>query len=150
MTIEEAIARLLGSYGEPRDGSPEVLLAEYRRVMTGYAPEVIAIGCDAIIDNETFWPRPAVLRKHLTAAATRVALERERRDRKAVDDQTFTGERDPRVGELLAELAKTMRRAVSTKAHEDSPPQPKDTSREAFRAMQMASRNRIHRSDKRS
>lgn len=150
MTIEEAIARLLGNYGEPRDGSPEVLLAEYRRVMTGCAPDVIALGCDLIIDTETFWPRPAVVRKHLHAAASRIAVERERRDRKKLNEETFTGERDPRVGEMLSDLAKAMRADTTARAEAEPKTKPvPPVDRQKFEAMRTKSQNLFHRQEKR-
>ena len=72
MTVEQFIDRMMSVYGPPRTIDMDAFFAEWSRTLKGASAEVLAKAADRIVDELTFWPRPAEAREAIRKAAIEV------------------------------------------------------------------------------
>lgn len=66
---DRAIARLTGTFGEPRTPDPEIFLEEFAKAISGWSLKVLDKACDEVIRTSTFWPKPAEIIEKCKAIA---------------------------------------------------------------------------------
>ncbi len=143
MTPQEFIARLVTMFGEPKTDDVGVFLDEYARVLSGFEPHILAEAIKRVIDNETFWPRPAELRKHALAVAERLQADKRRQsfiNDKIAQRRTLSDEERARHDVLMASFHEFMRDHATGSFEERT--RLADTTRPAFERMQRTSPNR--------
>ncbi len=108
MTIDEMIARFLAVFGEPRSDHAEMFLAEYHRSLAGTSPAVLEAATSAVIDSEDYWPRPATLKRYVSAAAARLQANRRPAEHAPIDPTPPSPEARARVAGMLGALKRHM------------------------------------------
>lgn len=69
--VNDMINRFATMWGEPKTDNVDVYLHEYHRALGGTDPDLLEAATNACIDTETYWPRVAVVRKHIEIASYR-------------------------------------------------------------------------------
>lgn len=149
MSVETLIERLTAVFGEPRTDAPEIFLAEYRRSLSGYAADVLEKAGDRVINDATYWPRPAEVRKAAGAVAEEIeAINRAAQAVSRAEHQPFVSTpQDPDEKRRVQEAFVAYKRELAAESLE----QPEPVKQEwltlgQFRAMQLASPNKgLHR-----
>jgi hypothetical protein len=135
------VKRLLAVLGEPGGSDPAAFLSEYIRILGSYRPDVVALASDLVVDTESFWPRPAELRRHLGTATTR--LYPRTPEPVAPERPPLTDDEKARADALMRRLRTQLGTAKAADA--DAPRPLADVTRDAFAQMQQMSRTYLHR-----
>ena len=72
MTVDDFLARMVSVYGSPNTPDERAFYAEWRRSLKGASAEVLAKAAERIVDELTFWPRPAEAREAIRKAAIEI------------------------------------------------------------------------------
>jgi len=78
-TVREAVVGALRDFARAYKRTADDVLASvdlYERVVRDYLPEAVASGADRALEEERFFPAPAVLRKHVAEAHERIVRSR--------------------------------------------------------------------------
>lgn len=160
MTVEQFIDRMMSVYGPPRTIDMDAFFAEWSRTLKGASAEVLAKAADRIVDELTFWPRPAEAREAIRKAAIEVQGRRsayvppEHRPFDEPDPVKILGTRRPDYVPPTPEEAEASRSRVAAMAAEFIASQRQDRvkpfvdwasgQRPAFEFMQATSPNGFH------
>ena len=137
--IADLIARFTAIWGESKTADGDTLLGEYERILKGVRADVLQLTGDLCIDNETFWPRPAEVRKHLTTAHARLNKYIPPEHREFAEQPPVDPEMRARVGALMKQFVKTIAHAQD--APDAKPNYWRDVTKPAFEEMQRNSKN---------
>lgn len=144
MTPEQLIQRFVAVWGEPKTDYADTFIAEYQRILDGQRADVLVLTGDLCIDQESYWPRPADVRRHLSTAVSRLVKYIPPEHRPIEDAPPIDPEMRDRVGAVMNDLVKKMR--VAQDPPEDRPNYWRDVTKPAFEDMQRNSPNaKLHR-----
>lgn len=147
MTVTQFITRLMNIYGQPKSEDVRGFFDEYREILKSAPADALKITADEIVRTEEFWPRPATLYRHLNVVLTR--LESKKRHVNPEHAPFRDADPDPesraRVDALFKATVAKLKTITPTcgPGRFEATPEPYDTSRPAFEAMQK--RNAMHR-----
>lgn len=144
--VDELLRRFASAFGRPASDNPEGLVAEYRRALAFYddKPKILRRAANIVIDSREnpFWPPVGVVRKAIEKAIAETAPPPAPPQRQ--EPTPPTAEERARADALVAALRRAV--AAMDMATDKPPPEPLDTSRPVFEAMQDYSPNRrLHR-----
>jgi hypothetical protein len=151
MSYTKLIARFINVWGEPKVSDPEQFLSEYERILAGCSAQVLEKIGDMAIDSETYWPRPADVRKHRDKAIYWTSPPKTHRP---AEHQEFTPRAsdtpvDPEMAARVQALVNEFKQQMAARrlATEEAKPQLDwaRTQRPGFEEMQANSPNGIHR-----
>lgn len=144
MTPEQLIQRFIAVWGEPKTDYADTFIAEYQRILAGQPANVLTLTGDLCVDQETYWPRPADVLRHLWKARERLIKYTPPEHQPIEDGPPVDPEMRARVGELMKELAKKL--SVAQEPLEEKKNYWRDVTRPAFEDMQRNSPNQfLHR-----
>lgn len=137
MTPEQLIQRFVAVWGEPKTDYADTFIAEYQRILAGQRGDVLKLTGDLCVDQETYWPRPADVRRHLNTASGRLNKYIPPEHREFPDQEPVDPEMKARVGKLMADLVKKL--SVAQDAPDAKPNYWRDVTKPAFEEMQRES-----------
>lgn len=59
MTIDAFVQRMLAMFGPPNTADPETFIAETRKALNGWRPDILAEAADRIVKTAKWFPKPA-------------------------------------------------------------------------------------------
>lgn len=145
--VNDMIQRFMAQWGEPKTPHIEIFLGEYERALRGTDPDMLIAATDACIDTETYWPRVAIVRRHIDIACAR----REAAERYKAPEHQPIPDGPPPSPEMRARVAALLAKGKAALQAMDDPVEAKpnywrDVTKPAFEEMQRNSPNaKLHR-----
>ncbi len=144
--VPTMIERFAAQWGDPKTPNDEMFLGEYERALSGTDPDILREATDTVIDSETYWPRVAIVKRHVEAAAVRRDTSRRYKnpEHQPFDDAPHNPEMKARVAALLSKATEVLR-GMGDPIKGPTEPLP-DVTKPAFEDMQRNSPNpHLHR-----
>ena len=141
-SVDTVMLRMIAMFGEPRTEYPEVFLADYRKALDGWNPEVLDKATDRVQQSCVFWPKPAEFLEQARIVASEIERAKPRRPAEHEDIQII--KRSPEQIAMAQELVDNFSRFVADKTitHPTAATDWKRGQRDGFEAMQRNSPNR--------
>lgn len=137
--VNDMINRFTTLWGDPKTDNIDVYLHEYHRALDGTDPDLLEAATDACIDTETYWPRVAVVKRHVDIASSKRPSRY-----KPAEHQPIAG--PPPSPEMKARVAALLAKGKAVLQAMQDPPDAKpnywrDVTKPAFEEMQRNSPN---------